>query len=160
MTIQEDCVVSIHYTLKDKAGKVLDTSDGQEPLFYLHGKKNIIPGLEKELNGKAEKDVFETVIAPEDGYGEHQEALITEVSKEELQQVDELEVGVQLQAQTEQGVQIFTITEVKDDTVILDGNHPLAGMELHFSGTVETVREATAEELAHGHVHGTGGVQH
>ena len=160
MTIQNDCVVSIHYTLKDKSGKVLDTSEGQEPLYYLHGKQNIIPGLEKELMGKSENDSFDTIIPASEGYGERQDGLITEVSKEELREVDKLEVGIQLQAQTEQGVQIFTITEIKEDSVMLDGNHPLAGVELHFTGTIESIRSATAEELAHGHVHGPGGVHH
>lgn len=160
MTIQDNCVVAIDYTLKDKSGNTLDSSEGKEPLHYLHGKKNIIPGLEKELVGKKEADELTVVIAPEDGYGERQEALITEVPKQELSQVPNLEVGVQLQAQTPEGVQIFTVTAIGDDSVTLDGNHPLAGKELHFQVTVKSVREATEEELAHGHVHGPGGHHH
>ena len=160
MTIQDNYVVAIDYTLKDKTGKVLDSSDGGQPLYYLHGNKNIIPGLEKELTGKKETDQLDVVIAPEDGYGERNDALMTQVTKEELAGVPDLEVGVQLQAQTAQGVQIFTVAAIEGDNVTLDGNHPLAGEELHFSVTVKSIREATKEELDHGHVHGPGGHQH
>lgn len=160
MTIQDNYVVAIDYTLKDKTGKVLDSSDGGQPLYYLHGNKNIIPGLEKELTGKKETDQLDLVIPPEEGYGERNDALMTQVTKQELAGVPDLEVGVQLQAQTAQGVQIFTVAAIEGDNVTLDGNHPLAGEELHFSVTVKSIREATKEELDHGHVHGPGGHQH
>lgn len=160
MTIQDNCVVAIDYTLKDKNGNVLDSSSGKDPLYYLHGKRNIIPGLEKELTGKKQDDELTVVVSPDEGYGQRQDALMTEVSKQELAGVPNLEVGIQLQAQTAQGVQIFTVAAIDGDTVTLDGNHPLAGEELHFSVTVKSVREATQEELDHGHVHGPGGHHH
>lgn len=160
MTIQDNCVVAIDYTLKDKNGNVLDSSSGKDPLYYLHGKRNIIPGLEKELTGKKQDDELTVVVSPDEGYGHRQDALMTEVSKQELAGVPNLEVGIQLQAQTAQGVQIFTVAAIDGDTVTLDGNHPLAGEELHFSVTVKSVREATQEELDHGHVHGPGGHHH
>jgi FKBP-type peptidyl-prolyl cis-trans isomerase SlyD len=158
--IQENCVVSFHYTLKDSAGEILDKSEGQDPLSYLHGQKNIIPGLEKELEGKKESEEFSVTIPAADAYGERQEELVTKVSKQELSQVPDLEVGEQLQAQANQGVQVFTVVGIEDEQVTLDGNHPLAGEQLHFDVKVESVREATEEEIAHGHAHGPGGVSH
>lgn len=160
MTIQDNCVVAIDYTLKDKTGKVLDSSDGREPLYYLHGSNNIIPGLEKELAGKKETDELSVVIPAEEGYGERNDDLMTNVTKEELAGVEDLEVGIQLQAQTAQGVQVFTVIAIEGENVTLDGNHPLAGEELHFAVTVKSIREATKEELDHGHVHGPGGHKH
>ncbi|MCB0367418.1 MAG: peptidylprolyl isomerase [Bdellovibrionaceae bacterium] len=160
MTISKDHVVEIAYTLTDDNGKVLDSSQGRGPLAYLHGARNIIPGLESELEGKTIGDALKVTVAPAQAYGERNDKLINEVPRTELAQIPDLQVGIQLQAQSPQGVQIFTVTAVGDDTVTLDGNHPLAGMTLHFDVQIVHVRKATEEELAHGHVHGPGGHQH
>ena len=160
MQISKNTVVEMEYTLKDTAGEVLDTSNGKGPLAYLHGFKNIIPGLEKELEGKKSGDELSVKISPEQAYGQRDENLISEVSKNELSAIPDLEVGMQLQAQSSQGARILTVTQIEGETVTLDANHPLAGMELHFEVKVTKVRSATEEELAHGHVHGPGGHQH
>jgi FKBP-type peptidyl-prolyl cis-trans isomerase SlyD len=160
MTITDDCVVKIDYTLKDNQGQVLDSSAGKKPLAYLHGKGNIIPGLEKELTGMKVGDTTAVVIEPSEGYGERSEDKVTSVARTQLAQIPDLKEGVQLQAQTEQGVQILTVKEIKEDTVVLDANHPLAGETLNFDVEVVEVRKATDEEMAHGHVHGPDGVEH
>lgn len=160
MLIAKDHVVEIDYTLTDDAGTVLDSSQGRGPLAYLHGAGNIIPGLESELEGKIAGASFKVSIAPAQAYGERNESLINVVPKQELAEIPDLEVGIQLQAQSPQGIQIFTVTEIGDSTVTLDGNHPLAGVTLHFAVEVINVRVATEEELSHGHVHGPGGHRH
>lgn len=160
MTIANDHVVEIDYTLKDDQGKVLDTSEGKTPLAYLHGGQNIIPGLELQLDGKAEGDEFSVTLEPKDGYGERRPELINDVPRSDLANLPSIEVGMQLQAQTPQGPQIFTVLKVADDQVTLDANHPLAGETLHFDVKVQKVRKATEEELEHGHAHGAGGHQH
>ncbi len=150
MQVYENKVVSIHYTLKNDAGEVIDSSAGRASLSYLHGLGNIIPGLEKALEGKTNGDVS---IAPEEAYGERNEALIQAVPRSAFEGVEEIEPGMHFQAQTPAGGQILTIVEVQDDQVVVDGNHPLAGETLHFSVEIAEVREATEEELAHGHAH-------
>ena len=153
MVISENCVVSIHYTLTDKDGDVLDSSEGQEPLHYLHGASNIIPGLEKKLVGKKVGDQLNVVVEPAEGYGEHQAQLVQSVPRSAFDGVDKIKPGMQFQAQSDQGPMHVIVTEISDETVTVDGNHPLAGQTLHFDVTVEQVREATAEELSHGHTH-------
>ena len=160
MTIAKDHVVEIEYTLKDPKGQLLDSSVGQEPLAYLHGRGNIISGLEQELEGKKQGDKFEVVVDPENAYGKPRQELINTVSRSELAGVGDLQVGVRLQAQTPQGVQIFTVVSIQGDQVTLDGNHPLAGVTLHFEITVKSVREATEDEISHGHAHGPSGHKH
>lgn len=160
MTINENCVVKIDYTLKNNEGQVIDSSNGQEPLVYLHGTGQLIPGLEKHLTGLKKGDSKQVVIPPDEGYGERVEDKVTSVPRAKLAQIPDLKKGLQLQAQTDAGMEILTVKEVKDDSVILDGNHPLAGMTLNFDVEVKEVREATPEEIAHGHVHGDGGVKH
>lgn len=160
MQIQDNAVVEIEYTLKNKAGEVLDTSEGRGPLVYLHGNQNIISGLERELTGKKANDKLEVVVSPEDGYGVRMEEMIQEVPLNELSSIPNLEVGMQLQAQTAQGVQVLTVVELNDEFATLDGNHPLAGEDLYFSVTVKSVRPASEEELEHGHAHGPGGHHH
>lgn len=160
LLIGKDLVVEIDYTLTDDAGKVLDSSQGRGPLAYLHGAGNIIPGLESELEGKTVGAAFKVSIAPDKAYGARNESLINVVPKEELSEIPDLEVGIQLQAQSAQGIQVFTVTEIGDATVTLDGNHPLAGVTLHFDVEVMNVRAATEEEMSHGHVHGPGGHRH
>lgn len=153
MKIAENSVVSIDYTLKNDAGSVLDTSEGRAPLDYLHGHKNIIPGLESALTGHSVDDTLQVTIAPEDAYGTHDESLILEVSKQQFNSPEPLQVGMQFQANTPTGPRIMTIKKIEGDTVTVDGNHPLADTTLHFDVTVKSVREATQEEIDHGHIH-------
>lgn len=158
-TIAKDQVVSFHYTLTDEQGNVIDKSDGQ-PLVYLHGANNIIPGLENALVGKATGDKLTVSVEPAEGYGEYQAELVQEVPRQMFQGVDQIQAGMQFQAQTEDGVQIVTVKDVTDDIVIVDGNHPLAGQTLNFDVEVVEIRPATTDELAHGHAHGVGGHHH
>lgn len=160
MQITENVVALIEYTLTDDSGEVLDSSVGGEPLGYLHGAGNIIPGLEDALEGKKAGDAFKITIAPADAYGEKNEGLLQEVPREMFQGVDEIEVGMQFHAQTDHGMQVITVAKVDANTVTVDGNHPLAGQTLHFDVKVIEVRAATQEELDHGHVHGHGGHHH
>lgn len=160
MQIAQDSVVSIHYTLTSDAGEVLDSSSGGEPLAYLQGHGNLIPGLERELQGKQSGDKLKVRIAPADAYGEHDAELIQEVPRTAFQGVTDIQVGMQFQAQSNDGPRTVTITKVADDTVTVDGNHPLAGQHLNFEVEVTDVRSATDEELSHGHVHGPGGHHH
>lgn len=158
MQIAENMVVSIHYTLTNKAGEKVDSSvEHGEPMAYLHGHGNIVPGLENALTGKSAGDKFDVSVNPEDGYGEHHAELIQEVPREAFQGVDHLETGMQFQADTGAGPRLFTITKIEGDTVTVDGNHPLAGEVLNFAIEVTAVRAASEEELEHGHVHGEGG---
>ena len=157
MQISENSVVSFHYTLTDSTGKVIDSSQGNEPLTYLHGVGQIVPGLENALVGKTAGDKLDVEVAAEDGYGEHQEFMVQQVPREAFQGVDVIEPGMQFQAQTPQGGMTVTVTAVDDATVTVDGNHPLAGQVLFFAVEVVSVREASAEEREHGHVHGAGG---
>ena len=160
MKIEKDKVVEINYTLKDKDGNVMDASNGQ-PLAYLHGHGNLIPGLEKELEGKEVGDKFTVTIPAAEAYGERNDALVqTGVPKEMFQGVDNLEVGMRFEAQTEQGMHSVEITDINDEGVTVDGNHPLAGQDLTFDIEVMGVRDATEEELEHGHAHGAGGHEH
>jgi FKBP-type peptidyl-prolyl cis-trans isomerase SlyD len=160
MQIGERTVATFHYTLTDAAGKVIDSSDGRAPLSYLHGAGNIVPGLEKEMSGKQQGDVFNVVVAPEEGYGMPNPMMIQVVPREAFQGVDTLEVGMEFQAQTPQGPMSVAIAKIDGDDVTVDGNHPLAGQTLHFAIEVTDVRDASLEELTHGHVHGPGGHHH
>jgi len=153
MKIADQKVVGIHYTLTDKEGKQLDSSEGGEPLMYLHGAGNIVEGLESALTDKEQGDQLNVVVEPAQGYGDYNEGLKQEVPKSAFQGVDRIEVGAQFQAQSDQGAVSVTVVEVSDDSVVVDGNHPLAGQALHFDVTVTEVRDASDEEIAHGHVH-------
>jgi FKBP-type peptidyl-prolyl cis-trans isomerase SlyD len=158
--IAADRVVLIHYTLKDDAGAVIDSSAGAEPLAYIQGHGNLVAGLEKALEGKQDGDAVAVSVAPADGYGKYDAALIQRVPKRAMQGAGEIKKGMQFQARTDDGMRMFTVTAVVGDMVTLDGNHPLADKTLHFDVQVLNVREATAEELEHGHVHGAGGHHH
>jgi FKBP-type peptidyl-prolyl cis-trans isomerase SlyD len=160
MQIAANCVVSIHYTLTDEAGAVLDSSSGGDPLAYLHGAGNIIPGLEKALEGKQAGDKLDVIVQPEDGYGVRDEGLVQQVPRRAFQGVRDIKPGMRFNANTGQGAAQVTVTQVQGDMVTIDGNHALAGVTLKFSVEVSKVREATAEELMHGHVHGPGGHHH
>jgi len=156
MQIAKNRVVSIHYTLKNDAGAVIDSSEGADPLVYLHGSQNIIPGLERALEGKVADDALQVSIAPTEAYGEYNKALTQVVPSSMFQGVEKIEVGMEFQAQTEQGVEVIRIAAVDGDEITIDGNHPLAGERLHFDVAVAEVREASADELEHGHVHAAG----
>ena len=160
MDITADRVVTIHYTLKDDSGTVLDSSAGADPLAYIQGHGNLISGLEKALEGRTGGDKLAVSIAPADGYGIRNEALIQRVPRRALQGAGEIRKGMQFQARTEDGMRMFTVTGIVGDMVTLDGNHPLADKTLHFDVEIVDVREASAEELEHGHVHGPGGHHH
>ena len=161
MLIANQHVVAIDYTLSNDAGEVIDSSAGAEPLVYLHGAGNIIAGLENALAGKAVGDELEVSIEPEDAYGEYSAELITNLGREMFEGVEELEVGMQFHASApDGGMQIVTVRDVDGDQVTIDGNHPLAGQQLNFKVKVISVRAASEEEVAHGHVHGEGGHQH
>jgi FKBP-type peptidyl-prolyl cis-trans isomerase SlyD len=160
MGIAPDQVVSIHYTLRDDAGDLIDRSAEGAPLAYLHGHGQLIPGLERELTGKDTGERLQVKIVPAEGYGEYDNALVQKVPRRALKGVATPRVGMRLQAQTPQGPRAVTVTQVSGDLVTLDGNHPLAGKNLNFEVEVAAVRPATAEELAHGHVHGPGGHHH
>ena len=154
MKIEPNSVVSIHYTLKDDAGEVLDSSEGQEPLKYLAGAGNIVPGLENALMGLVVGDKKDVEVTPDEGHGEHDPALQQTLPKEMFAGVEEIEVGMSFQAPGEGGaVHYVEVTKVEDDSVTIDGNHLLAGKTLHFSVSIEEVREASETEIAHGHVH-------
>ncbi|MGZ0656771.1 FKBP-type peptidyl-prolyl cis-trans isomerase [Coraliomargarita sp. W4R53] len=157
MQIAEGTVVAMDYALKDDEGTLLDQSQPGQPLTYLHGHKNIIPGLESALVGKAAGDTVEVRVAPEDGYGAPNPALEQVVPRDRFQGVESLEVGMQFQASTDQGPVSVRVVKVDEDDVTVDGNHPLAGKHLNFNVTVQEVRAATDEELEHGHIHQGGG---
>ncbi|MDA8365216.1 MAG: peptidylprolyl isomerase [Gammaproteobacteria bacterium] len=160
MQIANGTVVSINYTLTDDGNNVIDSSAGAEPLAYIHGANNIIPGLEKALSGKATGDRLEVSVPPQEAYGLRDEALSQVIPRDRFESEQEIEVGMQFQTPTSDGVSVVTVTGVDNDTITVDANHPLAGVTLHFQVEVVAVRAATAEELEHGHIHGAGGHQH
>lgn len=160
MTIGRDSVVTMHYTLKDDSGSTLDSSAGGDPIAYLHGHGNIVPGLERELEGRTKGEKLHVQVAPADGYGEYHKELVQQVPRRALKGIANVTVGMRLQAQTPQGARTVLVTRVASDMVTIDGNHPLAGKALSFEVEITDVREATREELAHGHVHGAGGHHH
>ncbi|MEX1199767.1 MAG: peptidylprolyl isomerase [Methylophaga sp.] len=160
MKVAENTVVVIDYTLTNNEGQVIDSSEGAGPLAYLHGAGNIIPGLEDALLGKEVGDEVKASIEPANAYGERHEALKQEVPAELFSGVEKVEVGMQFQSETDQGPVLVTVTEVGEETITVDGNHPLAGVHLNFDVNIREVREPSAEELEHGHVHGEGGHQH
>lgn len=154
LLIGDNTVVSMHYTLTNDQGKVIDSSEGEEPLTYLHGAGNIIPGLETALIGKVADDALQVTVAPEEGYGEVMQELIQTVDRAAFGEVKDLEAGMAFEAQGPDGqVQRVVITHITGDQVTVDGNHPLAGATLNFDVKIVSVRAATEEEIAHGHVH-------
>lgn len=162
MRIAENAVVTIDYTLKNNEGLVLDTSEGRESLMYLHGVGGLIPGLEKELEGKDKGDSFNLVVEPKDAYGERSEDNMNIVPLEgfKAEGDEQLEVGMQVQVESEHGPQIAIVAKIDGEDVTLDLNHVLAGATLHFDVEVKDVRQATEDEKSHGHAHGVGGHQH
>ncbi|HET6470226.1 MAG TPA: peptidylprolyl isomerase [Pseudomonadales bacterium] len=161
MQIADDRVVSIHYTLTNDAGETIDSSAGGDPLAYLHGHGNLIDGLESQLRGRVAGDKLDVRVAPRDGYGETDPALVQQVPRSAFGDVSDLRVGMRFQTQSPRGgPQVVVVTAVADDVVHVDGNHPLAGQYLNFAVEVTEVRAASKEELQHGHVHGAGGHHH
>lgn len=157
--ITADKAVTIHYAVKNPAGEVLDKSSEEQPLAFIFGRGMLIPGLEKALEGKTAGDTFSTEVAAEEAYGERHDGLVQAVPREMFGDND-VQPGMQFRASTDHGEQSVLVVEVDEKTVTVDGNHPLAGVDLSFDVEVVDVREATAEELDHGHVHGKGGVEH
>ena len=154
MQIAENTVAAIDYTLTDDSGEVLDSSEGREPLSYLHGAGNLIPGLEQALEGSNEGDSLQVTVTPENAYGERSEDLVQAVPMEAFAGVEQVEPGMRFQATDDQGnVRVVTVTSVEGEEVTVDANHPLAGQQLHFDVSVVGVREASSEEIEHGHVH-------
>lgn len=160
MTIQNDKVASIEYTLTGEDGEVIDASNGN-PLPYLHGHMNLVPGLEKALEGKSVGDKLSVVVPAVDGYGERQDEFVQTMTREMFQGVEELAVGMHFQANGPEGeMHSVHITNIEGDDVTVDGNHPLAGKALSFDVEVVDLREASKEELEHGHVHGADAHSH
>lgn len=160
MQVEKNKVVAIDYKLTNSKGEVIDASTNHGPLLYIQGIGNLIPGLEKELEGKKKGDNVKVTIAAKDGYGERNDSLCQVVPRTQFESTEGLEVGMQFEVETEQGELVVSVTKIEGDEVTVDGNHPLAGVELHFDVTIKEIREASAEELAHGHVHGEGGHHH
>ena len=160
MQIEPNSVVTLHYTLKDNDGNIIDQSEDGS-FLYLHGAMNIIPGLENALTGKTAGDEVSVKVTPEEGYGVKDPERIQDVPKEMFENSDEIAVGTQFHAQSpDGGAIVVTVIEVKDDVVVIDGNHALAGVDLNFDVKVIEVRKASEEEMAHGHVHGPHGHHH
>ena len=162
MTITKGSVVLFDYTLTDDDKELIDSSKDAGPLAYLQGEGQIVKGLEKAMEGKSAGDSFKISVAPEEGYGTIDPAKIAVVDADQIEGGDELEEGMQLEAShdSEEGEQIVVVSKIEGNKVTLDGNHPLAGMNLHFDIKIREVRAATAEEIEHGHVHGNGGHHH
>lgn len=161
MQVAKHKVVAFDYTLQDEDGETIDTSQGSDPLSYLHGADNIVPGLERELEGKVIGDQFKVAVQPEDGYGTRRDELRQVVAIENFSEVDDLQVGMQFRMPTDdEDFVVITVVEITDDKVTVDGNHALAGVVLHFDVTIRDIREASEEEIEHGHVHGPDGHTH
>lgn len=161
MLISRNKVVRFDYTLTDDSAQILDSSEGGEPLTYLHGGGNIIPGLESALEGRRAGESLSVRVTAGEAYGERDADLVQSVPREMFEDSDSLEVGMQFQSGDPDGeTRIVTVVSTDADSVTVDGNHPLAGVPLNFAVTIVEVREASSEELAHGHVHGAGGHHH
>jgi FKBP-type peptidyl-prolyl cis-trans isomerase SlyD len=156
MQITKNKVAAIHYTLRDNEGTVIDSSEGRDPLYYLHGNGNLIAGMEEGLEGKSKGDKMNLKISPEKGYGEKDTTLVQKVPRTAF---GDQEIKPGMRFSTNQGG-VVTVTHVGIDGVTVDANHPLAGVELNFAVEVMEVRDASQEEISHGHVHGPGGHHH
>ena len=156
MKITNNSVVVMHYAVSDSEGTLIDSSYDHKPMAIIQGTGYLIPGLEDALIGHQEGDKFEVAISSEQAYGNRHDEYVQTVPKELLQGVEELAVGTQLRASTDDGEQTVIVIDVTDDEVTVDGNHPLAGLDLSFDVDILDVRTATEEELAHGHIHAEG----
>ena len=154
MQIEKHKVVSIDYELTNDQGELISSSDRSNPMSYLHGVGGIIPGLERALEGKASGDQVKVSIEPSEGYGERRDELQQVVHRERFGDVKDLQVGMQFQVPTNTGQPlVMTIVDIDGDDVTVDGNHALAGVVLNFDVKVRDVRDATPEEISHGHAH-------
>ena len=153
MQVEKNKVVAIDYTLKDDNGEVLDSSAGRQPLCFIQGVGNLIPGVENALEGKSAGERLEITVPPETGYGVRDDSLVMSIEREKFGEVEDLKEGLRFRMDTPDGPMIFTVLNIGDTEVQVDGNHPLSGMMLNFDITVQSVRDATSEELDHGHVH-------
>lgn len=160
MSIEQNKVVSFHYTLSNASGNTIESSQGRDPMVYLHGAGNIIPGLEKEMAGKTAGDSFKVTVQPAEAYGERSEAKLQRVSAKVFPNASKLKPGQLVRLQTKQGPIQAVVTKVGRFNIDIDANHPLAGQALTFKVEIVDVRDATEEEIAHRHVHGPGGVNH
>jgi len=160
MKIANGKVVSIHYKLQSDTGETLDSSEGREPLAYLQGHGNIISGLENALVDKGVGDKLKVSVKPEEGYGERSDELVHSVPLSEFEDASQIQVGTRIRVETNHGEHIAVVTSIEDDVAKIDLNHPLAGETLHFDVEIMEVRDATEEELSHGHVHGPGWHHH
>ena len=161
MKIANGSVVGIEYSLHLGDGEVIDSSAPEDPLTYLHGEGQIVPGLESALEGLAVGDTKHVVVAPAQGYGEHDPRGVQQVPKGAFPPGFDPKVGMELTAEGQNGEPVpFSIREVNPDSILIDLNHPLAGKTLHFDVTVREVRAATPEEISHGHAHGEHGHEH
>jgi len=159
--IADQKVITLDYTLKDDEGTLIDSSEGRGDFVYLHGARNIVPGLENALIDKVVGDEVSVAVEPAEGYGDRDDNLLQTVPKEMFEEGAEVSVGMQFHAQTPEGeMMIVTIVELDGDEVIVDGNHPLAGVSLNFDVKVVDIRDASAEEIEHGHAHGPDGHHH
>ena len=159
MIIAANKVVKMHYSVTDNDNNSIDNSFDGEPLIFIVGTGYLIPGLEDALQGKQAGDTLSVTVEPENGYGERHDELMQAVPKSMFEDM-EIEIGMQFKATTDDGDQSVMIIDIQDDEVIVDGNNPLAGITLKFDVEILEVRDATADELAHGHVHGEGGCGH
>ncbi|MFZ1756076.1 MAG: peptidylprolyl isomerase [Caldilineaceae bacterium] len=157
MPITKNSVVAFAYTLTDDDGAVIDSADTQNPLAYLHGHSQLIPGMEKALGGRDVGDQFSIDLLPEEAYGVYDENLTGAVPHSAFEGVDKVEVGMQFQMEFPGGLKVVTVTDVDPQHVTVDGNHPLAGETLHFDIEVVSIRPATKDEIEHRHAHGPGG---
>lgn len=155
-TIEAGKVVFFHYTLTDESGEVIDSSEGAEPLPYLHGAGNIVVGLERQMEGRSVGDHFKAVVPPEEGYGVPEGPGPQAIPRDAFPEDADLEEGMQFMAEDEDGESMpLWIVSIEEDAVIVDQNHPLAGVTLHFDIQITELRDATEDEIAHGHPHGT-----
>ena len=161
MTIANNKVVTLDFTVKNAdTNEVIETSEGGEPLLYLHGFNNLVPGLEKALAGKNVGEAFDVAVNAEEGYGVRDDSMIQQVPMKAFEGAEKVEVGMAFTADGPEGQVVVEVTNIENDMVTIDANHPLASVNLAFSGAIKDIREATQEELEHGHVHGEGGHQH
>ena len=159
--VAKDTVVSFHYTLSDKGGQVLDSSQGGQPLVYLHGYSQIVPGLENALLGKAVGSAFKVAVEPSEGYGERNEQMVITLPRSQGNLPADIEVGFVVELVSPEGDEIpARVVKLTEADITLDANHPLAGETLYFDIELTDVRAATKEEIEHGHVHGPGGHHH
>lgn len=160
-TVAKDTVVSIHYTLRDEGTEILDSSEGQDPLSFLQGHGQIIPGLEKALSGKNVGDKFKVEVTPEEGYGVYNDEMSMDVPRNQFPKEAPLEIGAVFElVNSDNEPLVVRVTDLKGDVVTIDANHPLAGKKLFFDVEIASVRAATKDELSHGHAHGPDGHHH